>query len=1182
MSLWFGKGLSQSSKNDENLTPQRPPSPKKKSLNFRKEAIPLVEVDDEGKFRIGDEAREILSSLTGKICVISVAGLYRTGKSSLVNFLLSEESLGAKGFTVGPTVRRCTRGIWFWGEPRLCQLPSGEACWVILLDTEGLGGLEADQHYDTRIFSLATLLCSTLVYNSLGAIDESAISNLSFVANLSQHIRIHEPSGNSSSDNFSSTTASGGSEIINQSETTQMEEAHEFHNFFPSFVWVVRDFALDLQDEHGNAMSADEYLEKSLRPQVGFDAATTERNRVRSMLTAFFTHRACYPLVRPLNDEIKLQKVNDVPFSDLRSEFIDGVRELKRHLYEINLTPKQIHGRPLSGASFLALAEQYVAAIDSGGVPTISTAWEEVTARECQDAKEAGLYEYQNALLNDELRDYPICTTDKLYRAHLTALKRATAVFRQRAAGESSERFRREMEDEINIIFDKKQRENLTKSNELCHELITKLHETLVAPKLLAPAMNKDDGDLDQITGGGLSEDDDDDEMTYSDVASLMFDVRTLASKYSAQASGPAKDAVLYDYAFTRALDSAQRLFEKVEDQHERKLTKLENAISDAASEKAKLAAREKVVADALEAQQKELIALSSSKMQLEAQAKAAEQRVSSLFNELSKANRKKEELEQDLEDTKEALEAEQTWQNQLHQRLEEMENKSTHKESKLDELGRLLDEHKSEVSDKATQLEKQKELERSLNQELEAKEKHRIELVAMLEAAKKEHVSLSLQHEELRETHAKEVKNKQDMTNRADNLSIKLKDAEDTIANLQDQLHAAQSEHGATAKELEMKFDGARIEIEKLKEKISSLDADILASKETIKQREVSLEDTKQSLEQTRAELDGTKATHAELLRAHSALGSEHRTYQQKMNQRLTYLKSQLDEHQSTSSSTTTELQRKAMREAELEKRLEAEINLRASLQSDKDAQIFELQKKLAEATTRLRQSEARAAQLKTSLESIQTELNQVSAQRTVLLDEKDKMQALWEKSLTDHFNSLHETQHELETTKGKIKDSDKSSNKRIQELEDKLAEYRQIVERVQTKREGLLRKRTRSRLVKQTWHVKLFKLVGNALLHRDTDNDKQGEKTFTLYSTSVCEALTATDAKEKFVRNSFKVTSGHGGEDELIMAAIDRIDMQEWIDAINDVISDITASDAKKEDAKRRFQLDGGLDDD
>ena len=77
-------------------------------------------------------------------------------------------------------------------RPRRACLPSGEPCWVVVLDTEGLGGLEADQHYDTRIFSLATLLCSTLVYNSLGSIDEGAISNLSFVANLSQHVRVSD------------------------------------------------------------------------------------------------------------------------------------------------------------------------------------------------------------------------------------------------------------------------------------------------------------------------------------------------------------------------------------------------------------------------------------------------------------------------------------------------------------------------------------------------------------------------------------------------------------------------------------------------------------------------------------------------------------------------------------------------------------------------------------------------------------------------------------------------------------------------------------------------------------------------------------------------------------------------------------------------------------------------------
>jgi len=45
---------------------------------------------------VSDEAKRILGQLEGKMCVIAVAGLYRTGKSSLVNFLLERQA----GFTV--------------------------------------------------------------------------------------------------------------------------------------------------------------------------------------------------------------------------------------------------------------------------------------------------------------------------------------------------------------------------------------------------------------------------------------------------------------------------------------------------------------------------------------------------------------------------------------------------------------------------------------------------------------------------------------------------------------------------------------------------------------------------------------------------------------------------------------------------------------------------------------------------------------------------------------------------------------------------------------------------------------------------------------------------------------------------------------------------------------------------
>ena len=41
-------------------------------------------------------------------------------------------------------------------------------------------------------------------------------------------------------------------------------EPDELAKFFPSFLWVVRDFSLRLLDLYGNAITSKEYLEQSL------------------------------------------------------------------------------------------------------------------------------------------------------------------------------------------------------------------------------------------------------------------------------------------------------------------------------------------------------------------------------------------------------------------------------------------------------------------------------------------------------------------------------------------------------------------------------------------------------------------------------------------------------------------------------------------------------------------------------------------------------------------------------------------------------------------------------------------------------------------------------------------------------------------------------------------------------
>jgi hypothetical protein len=63
------------------------------------------------------EAREFLQAIpqgSNGLGVVAVAGMYRTGKSYLLNRMLLNRS---DGFGVGPTINPCTKGLWVWGKP---------------------------------------------------------------------------------------------------------------------------------------------------------------------------------------------------------------------------------------------------------------------------------------------------------------------------------------------------------------------------------------------------------------------------------------------------------------------------------------------------------------------------------------------------------------------------------------------------------------------------------------------------------------------------------------------------------------------------------------------------------------------------------------------------------------------------------------------------------------------------------------------------------------------------------------------------------------------------------------------------------------------------------------------------------------------------------------------------------
>lgn len=122
--------------------------------------------------------------------VIAICGKYRTGKSYILNKLFIEslvEERSKRGFNVGPTINPCTKGLWIWKE--VFHSPTSDYDTpIVIIDTEGLGAYDKDDNHDTKIFLLALLLCSQLIYNSVGSIDEIVLNNLSLVVNLSKQL----------------------------------------------------------------------------------------------------------------------------------------------------------------------------------------------------------------------------------------------------------------------------------------------------------------------------------------------------------------------------------------------------------------------------------------------------------------------------------------------------------------------------------------------------------------------------------------------------------------------------------------------------------------------------------------------------------------------------------------------------------------------------------------------------------------------------------------------------------------------------------------------------------------------------------------------------------------------------------------------------------------------------------
>ena len=139
-------------------------------------------------------------------------------------------------------------------------------------------------------------------------------------------------------------------------------------------MWLVRDFSLRLTDKEGVTINSKEYFEMALEEQNGLTEKVASRNRTRALFKSLFKERDCMTFGRPVCDEKLLNKVSDLPDSELEPRFVRQVQTLRKKVFG-QMKPKQLNGKPITGAALADLANQYVIALNENSMPNIESAW---------------------------------------------------------------------------------------------------------------------------------------------------------------------------------------------------------------------------------------------------------------------------------------------------------------------------------------------------------------------------------------------------------------------------------------------------------------------------------------------------------------------------------------------------------------------------------------------------------------------------------------------------------------------------------------------------------------------------------------------------------------------------------------------------------------------------------------
>ncbi|XP_066019928.1 guanylate-binding protein 1-like [Pocillopora verrucosa] len=363
-----------------------------------------------------EEALKKLRTVKGPVCVVSIAGPSRKGKS----YVLSQAFDQPEVFPLGHCIDPETFGIWMWIVPQKMRDSAGRECTVVLLDSEGIDAVMGEGLDDTQIFTLIVLLASVLIYNSAGVPTRHDLNGLDFITKLSQRIRLRSNDG--------SVSASG--------PQLQREDKDVFHKTFPFFFWLLRDATQSLPPDCRNIKEY--FLTRVFKGKVspGVDHKTEEG--VAESILRFFSGFDAFMLPAPTVDPEIMKSLNQKK-SEVNDSFWSGLERFKSLLRD-TLSPKRSFndGEFVTGEGLAAMIQRYVDTLNAAdAIPNVQSAWDAFVKDKCAEAVQSALRMY-DAFMTARLSNELPCSNNAIRMCHNNALEQCKDLLMMELAGIST------------------------------------------------------------------------------------------------------------------------------------------------------------------------------------------------------------------------------------------------------------------------------------------------------------------------------------------------------------------------------------------------------------------------------------------------------------------------------------------------------------------------------------------------------------------------------------------------------------------------------------------------------------------------------------------------------------------------------------------------------------------------